>query len=193
MIHDIIIGVDPGSGVSGLCLIKNNKISSASIEKNGDVVPKIKELISGDQATIVIEDVYPYSTQLKPQIISTCKFIGELSYRLSVEENLTVGFVPRNSVKKWIFDTFPDICLPRIDAKISYRHGWLESKGRRGLRTKSGDLRKASFQFVDDRIVIAAVKQYLGIPTPKPGKPNQYGLSGHSWQALAAALCYQNI
>ncbi len=186
----ITIGIDPGSGVSGVCVLKNNTISSASIENNSEVFDKVKELIGGQNATVVIEDILPYSIQLKPQVITTCKFIGELSYRFSLEQNITTAFVARSTVKKWVFDTFPDICLPRISAKIKYLDGWREGRGERGLKTKTGELRKPSFQYVDDRVIIAAMSSYYGIVRPKPGKSNQYGLKAHSWQALAVATTY---
>jgi hypothetical protein len=48
-------------------------------------------------------------------------------------------------------------------------------------------MRAASFHFVDDRTVIAALKSIYNIPTPKPGRPNIHGLVDHSWQALAVA------
>lgn len=191
MITDTIIGVDPGSTISGLCLLKNNQILSASNTPNGDVFDKIKELLCGSpEATIVIEDIFPYSVRLKPEVIATCKFIGELSYRLN-EIGAAIRYVARNSVKKWVFDTFPEICITRIDEKIARLHAWKVKNGKRGYETKTGELRAASFAFVDDRIVIAAIKVLLAIPTPKPGKSNSYGLKSHSWQALAAAAYYQ--
>lgn len=185
--QNLVIGVDPGSKVSGICLLKDKDIQSALIEKNSNVVAKIKELLAGRPATIVIEDVYPYSTLLKPQIITTCKFIGVLAYRLGKIKGVSLAFVARNSVKKWVFDTFPSIVTPRINKKINYLDGWRVGKGKRGLRNKDGELRKASFQFVDDRVVIAALKELYIIPDPKPGKSNKFGLKAHSWQALAVA------
>lgn len=181
------VGIDPGSEKSGICLLKDKSIISACIAANEKVFATIKELIAGNPATIVIEDIYPYSTTLKPEVIKTCKFIGEISYRLRHLKAINVVFVPRNSVKKWIFDTFPSVCIGRIEKKINYLDGYRISKGKRGLRTKNGDLRKPSFQFIDDRIVISALKELYNIPDPKPGKSNQYGLKAHSWQALAVA------
>lgn len=189
----IVIGIDPGSSQSGICLLKDSNIVSACIAANDEVFAKIKELVAGNPAVIVIEDVYPYSTTLKPEIITTCKFIGEISYRLRQLRLVNVEFVPRNSVKKWIFDTFPSVCLPKIGKKISYLDGYRISKGKRGLRTKTGELRKPSFQFVDDRIVISSLKELYSIPDPKPGKSNLYGLKAHSWQALAVAAYHLSM
>src|SRR5688572_7570260 len=123
-----VIGIDPGSEVSGICMLKDTTISNASNTPNAEIVSKIKELLGGQSATVVIEDIFPYSLRLTPQVIATCKFIGELSYRLSLDNSLTLVFVARNSVKKWVFDSFPDICLPRIVKKIDYLNGWRESK-----------------------------------------------------------------
>lgn len=185
-----VIGVDPGSDVSGICVLKDTKVLHASNTPNTEVFDKIKELLGGNpEATVVIEDIFPYSVRLKPEVIATCKFIGELAYRLK-ETGAAVRYVARNSVKKWVFDSFPDICTPRINEKIARLHVWKVKNGKRGYETKTGELRAASFAFVDDRIVIAAIKKLLQIPTPKPGKSNKYGLKAHSWQALAAAAYY---
>ena len=188
-----VIGIDPGSDVSGICSIEDTTILYASNTPNTEVFDKIKELLRGSpEATIVIEDIFPYSVRLKPEVIATCKFIGELSYRLK-EAGVAAKFVARNSIKKWVFDNFPDICINRIDEKIARLHAWRVKKGKRGYETKSGELRAASFAFVDDRIVIAALKFHLSIPTPKPGKANIYGLRDHSWQALAVAAYFRHI
>jgi len=187
---ELFVGIDPGSSKSGLCLLKGTNILSASVENNAKLVAKIKELLCGNPATIIIEDIYPYSVQLKPEVIATCKFIGEISYRLGQIKGVDVQFIPRNTVKKWVFDRFPDIVLPRIGKKINYLDGYRIGKGLKGLRTKTGELRKPSFQFVDDRIVISSLKELYSIPDPKPGKSNLYGLKDHSWQALAAASCF---
>jgi hypothetical protein len=184
-----VIGIDPGSDVSGICMLKDT-ILHASNTPNSEVFETVKELCGGQPAAIVIEDIAPYNMRLKPQVIATCKFIGELSYRFRAAGLTDLHFVTRNEVKKWVFDTYPDICIPRIEEKIARLHKWRLNKGMKGFETKSGDLRSPTFVFVDDRIVIAAIKQHLDIPTPKPGKSNQYGLKAHSWQALAVA-CFQ--
>jgi len=104
-------------------------------------------------------------------------------------------------VRKWVFDAFPDVCMPAIDKRIAYldeygkrkneelRVGGKKQKYRRYI-TKSGELRKASFHYVDDRIIIAAMKKLWNIPEPKPFKSNIYGLKEDSWQALALASYY---
>lgn len=186
-----VIGIDPGSDATGICVLKDTDILHASNTPNGEVFDQIKELCGGQPATVVIEDIAPYNMRLKPQVIATCKFIGELSYRLRAAGMTDLVFITRNEVKKWVFDTFPAICTTRIREKISRLHTWRLGKGMKGFETKSGDLRSPTFVFVDDRIVIAAIKEHLNIPTPKPGKSNQYGLKSHSWQALAVAAYFQ--
>lgn len=185
-----VIGVDPGSDVSGICVLEDTTILHASNTPNSEVFDLIKELCGGHMATIVIEDIAPYAMRLKPQVITTCKFIGELSYRLRAAGLTDIAFIARNQVKKWVFDAFPAICMPRIEEKIARLHKWRLGKGMKGFETKSGAIRSPSFVFVDDRIVIAALKETLKIPTPKPGKANLFGLKSHSWQALAAATAY---
>lgn len=187
---ELFVGIDPGSSKSGVCLVKGSNILSASVEKNEKLVAKIKELLCGNAATVIIEDIYPYSVPLKPEIIDTCKFIGEISYRFRHIKGVHVEFIPRNTVKKWTFDSFPEVAIPRIEKKIAYLDAYRIKKGKKGLRTKTGELRKPSFQFVDDRIIIASLKELYSIPDPKPGKSNLYGLKAHSWQALAAVSCF---
>jgi hypothetical protein len=134
---------------------------------------------------VVIEDVRPYSLRLSQQVIDTCKFIGELTYRLKSELKIEYSLNPRSEVKEWVFTNHAEVCLPRIEKKIWDLHHRKEKMGLKGLRNANGDLRKPSFVFVDDRIMIAAMKEYWSIPTPKPGKSGMYGLKSHSWQALA--------
>ena len=62
----------------------------------------------------------------------------------------------------------------------------------KGLINADGEMRKPSFNWVDDSIVKAALKSIYNIPTPKPGKPNLYGITkdSHGWQALAVCSFY---
>ena len=50
--------------------------------------------------------------------------------------------------------------------------------------------RKASFHYVDDRIVKECMTKFYNIPTPKAGKGFAHGLQTHSWQALGVATTY---
>jgi hypothetical protein len=132
----------------------------------------------------------PYSGRFSQQVIDTCKFIGEAVYRAKNEFGSNPVLITRNEVKKWVFDTFPAICNERIAKRIEYMDGYKTGKGERGYRKKDGELKKPTFHWVDDRVCIAAMKEYWKIPTPKPGKKNIYELSAHSWQALALGTCY---
>jgi hypothetical protein len=65
-----------------------------------------------------------------------------------------------------------------------------ERTGKRRYVNQGGTIRKASFHWVDDRVVIAVMKKFWNIPTPKPGKKNIYGFSEDSWQALACGTYF---
>lgn len=190
-----IISIDPGDVVSGVTIIKMGCISVSGNLVNPEMMKFIKNNTTGipnDQIVAVIEDIRPYAAKLTMQIIETCKYIGELRYRLN-EANIASEWPPRSVIKKWIFDSFPAICIPRIEAKILYQDGRNVKLGKKGLRTKDGELRKPSFHYVDDRIVIAAMKEHWNIETPKPGKTNKYKISAHGWQALAAGTHYLSV
>jgi len=128
-------------------------------------------------------------------VVDTCKVIGELTYRLR-NAGMNVQLISRYEVKKWIFDTFPDVCLPIIDRRntmklfeccdINTREIlYLDNKGR--------GQRKASFVSVNDKVVTESMKHLYKIPLPKSGQGYRYGLQSHSWQALAVALCYLHL
>lgn len=187
----LIWGLDPGNEVCGVAQLLDRRIGHCFNEPSGSVYDKILSLSGGNPFVVVIEDVYPYSMRLTPQIIATCKVIGELGFRFSTCPLASeVVFKPRNSVKKWVFDTAPDVVLPRIEKKMMALHARKLKLGLRGLIKKDGEMRTPSFHYVDDRTVIAALKSIYGIPTPKPGKSNIHGLVDHSWQALAVASLY---
>jgi hypothetical protein len=114
--------------------------------------------------------------------VETCKFIGELVYRLRNEAGATVELLTRNEVKKWVFDRFPEVCVARIQQKIV----------KRGHKVASGEYRSPSFVYVDDKMVMEAMKVLYGISLPPPGKSYMYGLKDHSWQALGAASLYKS-
>ena len=144
---------------------------------------------------VVIEDIFPYSLRLTPAVIETCKLIGELTYRFGKARNVsTVSLVARNTIKNWVFNTVPDECIGRINKKILLKHNRNIRDSKKGLIKKDGEMRQPSFQWVDDRIVIAAMKVIHGIPTPKPGKRNIHGLSStsHGWQAMAVATYFSH-
>ena len=55
-------------------------------------------------------------------------------------------------------------------------------------------MREPSFNYVDDRIVCAAMKELFSIEQ-KPGFKNSYGLTkdSHAWQALSVAAWQAHI
>jgi hypothetical protein len=185
-----IIAIDAGDKISGVAIVSSGKIIIGYNEPNENVIPKIQSFLCSERPKcpfLIIEDIRPYSLQLNPQVIETCKFIGELKYRAKVELNIEYDLKSRNEVKQWVYDNHTDLCNPRIEEKIMKMHIRKERDGKKGLRNANGEMRKPSFAFVDDRIIVAAMKEQWGIPTPKPGKTSMYGLSTHSWQALALA------
>lgn len=190
-----IISIDPGDVISGITILKMGRIAVSGNLENAKVMNFIEDHTKGvpiDEIVAVIEDIRPYAAKLTMQIIDTCKYIGELRYRLN-GANIASEWFPRSVIKKWVFDSFPVVCTPRIEAKMLYQDGRNIKQGKKGLRTKEGELRKPSFHYVDDRIVIAAMKERWDIETPKPGKTNKYKISAHGWQALAVGTYYISI
>jgi hypothetical protein len=190
-----IIGVDPGSDSCGVTILDEGKISmavNATIPEFWDIASKNA---NNDNVIFVIEDIKPYSVQLMPQIISTCKFIGEAVYRLKYLMGAKVQLITRYEVKKWVFDSFKSVCEPLVDKKIlkkAFRSCDISTKeevlmSSDGSRWKG---RKASFVYVDDKIVMQAMKHLYNIPMPPPGSGYEYGLKDDSWQALAVASFY---
>ena len=177
-----IIGVDPGSDGCGMVVLDNGYIIGAFNVKNGHFYSKITNYLLHPNCVVVIEDIRPYSVRLTMQVIDTAKWIGEAVYRLKCEAGANVVLVTRSQVKKWCFDTFPQVCLPIIEGKID----------KKGYILESGEKRKPSFVFVDDKVVTECMKDLYKIPLPKSGKGYLYGLIKHSWQALAVSSFYIN-
>jgi hypothetical protein len=187
----MIIGIDPGSEESGMVVLEDYSIIVAfNLTNDVQLYDKITNYSLSKDLTIVIEDIKPYSLRLTPQVIDTCKFIGELVYRLRINAGLNVVMVSRYEVKKWCFDTFPGVCLPIIDSKIEKKmFDACDLKTRELIRVDCNgrSKRKASFVFVDDKVVTECMKYKYKIPLPKAGKGYDKGLQTHSWQALAVA------
>jgi hypothetical protein len=177
---DRIIGIDPGESC-GMVVLDGGQITSVLNIMFDNVGDKITKFLIHPNCIVVVEDIRPYSLRLTPQVIWTCKFIGELTYRLKAEAGANVEMMVRNEVKKWCFDTFPDICIPIIEKKIL----------KKGYGNKeTGEPRKPSFVFVDDKIVTDCMKVMYKIQKPKSGFGYIHGLKDHSWQALAIASCW---
>lgn len=176
-----IIGIDPGE-TCGIVVLDGGHITSVFNIMSNIMLTKVTNFLIHPNCTVVIEDIRPYSLRLTPQVIWTCKFIGEVAYRLKNEAGAIVEFAARNEIKKWCFDAFPEVCLPRIEKKIL----------KLGLvKKETGEPRKPSFVFVDDKIVTESMKVLFSIEQPKAGYGYQFGLKDHSWQALATAAYYQ--
>ncbi len=179
-ISERIIGVDPSNQECGIVVLDNGRITTAFNVSSDLFYSKITEFLIHRDFVVVIEDLRPYTTRLTQQVIDTAKFIGEAVYRLKCEVGARIELIPRNEVKKWAFDKFPEICLPIIDKRID----------RKGYVSANGENRKASFVFVDDKVMTECMKSLYKIPLPKAGKGYLHGLQKHSWQALACASCY---
>lgn len=172
-----LIAIDSGSSQSGVVVIKGLKIAYAANLENKEVLKLVKATKMEDRDTVVlVEDIKPYSVSLTQSTIDTCKFIGQICFFMEAGR-VKHELITRHQVKLWVFNQFPTVVLERVCKKIEYKN----------KRNNDGKLRRPSYVYVDDRIVIAAMKDLWKIPTPKPGKKNELGLSAHSWQALAVA------
>ncbi len=178
-----IIGIDPGT-TCGIVVLDGGQITSVLNITSDIMLSKVSHFLIHPKCTVVVEDIRPYSLRLTPQVIDTCKFIGELNYRLKTWSGAIVEYVVRNHVKKWCFDSFPDVCLPRIRKKIEKKMF---------VNKDTGEFRKPSFVFVDDKMVTESMKELYKIPVPKSGYGYQFGLKEHSWQALAVASYWDAV
>ncbi len=176
-----IIGIDPGSESCGMVVLDGGRITGAWNLTNSQFWGKVTNYLINPSCVVVIEDIRPYSLRLTPQVIDTCKFIGEAVFRLKSWSGATVRLITRNEVKKWVFDTFPEVCIPGIEKKI-LKKGF--------VNRETGQPRKPSFIFVDDKLVMESMKVLYKIPMPVRGYGYQHGLKDHSWQALATATTY---
>lgn len=190
-----IVGVDPGSNMCGVVILDDNDITGAFNWSIPVLWSKISNFLVHPNLTVVIEDIRPYSLQLTPHVIDTCKLIGEMKFRLDVMAGVHVELIPRSDVKKWVFDTFTEVSVAAIRKKtdkkmflscdvLSKELVWLDTNGKKK--------RKENFTQVDDRVVTEAMKHLYNIPVPKPGDGYDYGLKDHSWQALALANLYKS-
>jgi len=189
-----IIGIDPGSESSGMVVIDGSNIVGAwNLVNSHQFYDKVTNFSIHNNLIVVIEDIKPYSLKLMPQVIDTCKFIGEAVYRLKTHSGLNVVMVDRYTVKRWVFDTFPDVCLPLIDARIEkkmYDACDVKTKEMIRINDKGMTKRKPSFVYVNDKIVMECMKYLYKIPLPPVGKGYKFGLQSHSFQALAVASCF---
>jgi len=178
-----VVAVDPGPEVSGLVVLRYGQIAKAGNLQNADVLFNIMlELDTKIPLFVLIEDVAAYGARLSGDLIETCKWIGKLQYWLE-SRNIAYRLIFRSTVKKWVYDTYPDISIPRVEKEIICRDH----------RRKDGAYCKPSAKYVNDRIVEAAMRYAWDIKKPKPGQSNQYGLREHSYQALALGCCFLDM
>jgi len=178
-----VMALDPGPEVSGMVVLRYEGIVEARNLENGLLFNIMLEYDTPNVPLIVlIEDVAAYGTRLSGDLIRTCKWIGKLEYWLE-SRNIAYKLIFRSTVRKWVFDSYPEISIPRIEQEII----------RLDRRRKDGEYCKPHARYVDDRIVEAAMRQAWQIQKPKPGKSNVYGLTKHSYQALALGCSFLNL
>ena len=110
-------------------------------------------------------------------------------YRLPNELQIPFTLITRSEVKQWVFNTFNVVCIDRINKKILAKHEYLIKKGKKGYKNVDGTMRKASHNFIDDRIVSTCMKLMWGIDAT-PGKRSKSGMKSHALQALACGSVY---
>lgn len=179
----VVIGVDVGNLNSGIVALIEGEISYVNTESNKDVFSTILSYFDRYEAVVaVIEDIKPFAGNLSQQAIDTCKFIGELTWRLS---NAGIMYVMKNrsEIRKWVYDLYPSEVLPMITYRIEQRNA----------KNNDGKHRKPSFVYVNDGIVLKIMKLLWKIETPKPGKGYVHGLRTHTWSALALASCFIHL
>jgi hypothetical protein len=177
-----IICLDPGIRTCGLVEFIDGNITGAANFCPEDAMRYILQEANDGPLLVIYEDIQYFSVRLGQHVIDTAKLIGKFEYRMT-EAGIKYDSVKRWQVKKWVYDTYLDIAQPRIEKKIE--------SGR--ITKENGEFVKSKFVFVDDRIVCAAMRKHWKIPTPKPGQESMYGLSKHSWQALAIFSTWVSI
>lgn len=180
----ILIGVDAGSSSSGLAIISSGSIVGGYNKPNTDVYSFIEaEYLKCQEMAVIIEDVRPYNMRITNGIIDTIKFIGQLEWRLKQLESIKVVLIPRWNIKQWVFNSFPEIVLPKTEKKIDRWASKEANKSKKRVISK--------FVWVDDRIIISAMREYWGIEkVKKVGERTPFNLDTHSWQALALCSYY---
>lgn len=173
----VIIGIDTGNVVSGVVALLEGQIQHVSTINNSGVFELIRSYLGRyASVAVIVEDIRPYAGNLSMQAIDTCKFIGQLSWRLD-EISAKYVLVSRFEVRKWVYDQCFEIALPEVLKRIKQKDA----------KNNDGKSRKPSFVYVNDGIVQKAMKFMWKIELPPPGKGYVHGLKTHTWQALALA------
>jgi hypothetical protein len=182
----ILVGIDAGSKTTGVVSVLNGSLAKGWNTEDvvhevavGYISGFIKFGISPDKILVVYEDIRPYTNKFSLDTIQTLKLIGAMEYRLFAMNVECVG-IPRSTIKYWVFERYKEMATERINKEII----------RLDKKNDDGQYKKASFHYVNDRIVAEAMRLHYKVPPAKVGKSNMYGLSKHSWQALAALTAY---
>lgn len=195
----IILGIDPGSKMCGVAVLAaDGRVLEGHNVPRGSIVGKIKEILPDREAVVVLEDIKPYSLALKQNVIDTCKLLGELEYRLPIELGVEIHLLARTDVRKWVFDRhFPDLTTKIVEKIAKKGFEASDIATREPVKVdKTGKLwkpRAPSWNYIDDRLIIAAMRVRFGIPALRGRQKNQWGMASHAWQALALACAFQEL
>jgi hypothetical protein len=132
-----------------------------------------------DKLIVAVEDMRPYNMRITDGVIQTIKFIGQMEWRLK-EAGITYDLIPRWQVKQWVFLQYRTIVEPLIDRKIELA---AQRKIKEGKKPRNAS---ASFVYVDDRMVSAAMREFWKIEKVKKVGQEAF-LKDHAWSALAVA------
>lgn len=176
----VVIGIDPGNRITGIAILVNDQIVLAENADNAKVMSIILSYKRvGVKLRVMIEVISPYTGYLRQTLIDTCYWIGELEYRLKTSR-IAYKTITRTKVRRWVFNEYPEIVQPLVKKR-------LQKKAEKENKPK----RMPSFHYVNDSIIVSTMREVWNVDAPKAGKSNQYGLSEHSWQALAIATGYE--
>jgi hypothetical protein len=179
-----------------VAVLDNGLITAAFDTLQGDLWDKVTSFLIHPNCTVALEDIRPYSLPLTPQVVDVCKFIGEAGYRLRMVCGKKFQLATRGDVKKWVFDTFPEVCRPKIEAKIDKKlFDACEILTRQQVRVNEAGrpARQPSFNYVDDQIVKVAMREMYAIGRKKKGERAPFGVESHSFQALALASFVNSV
>jgi hypothetical protein len=179
----VVVGVDVGNIISGVVVLMDGEIHYVKSVHNCEVMVIISKYFGEYSETMaVIEDIKPYAGNLSQQAIDTCKFIGQITWRLD-EDKIPYKMVTRSEVRKFVYDILPEMVIPMVNARITQRNE----------KNNDGKNRRPSFVYVNDAIVLKAMKVLWRIETPPPGKGYIHGLKSHTWSGLALASYFSYL
>lgn len=187
------IGVDPGKTV-GVVVVDAGRICGAYNLAHAAFWDKLTTLLIHGNCTVVIEDIKPFALRLTPDVIETCKFLGEMRYRLISGTAARVIMISRMAVQRWAFERFADVVVPLVKEQIhKKRFAACDWQTHEEILVDAEGIKKrgtVNYVYVNDKIVTQAVKAAWKIPLPAPGSGYPFGLKEHAWQALAAVTAH---